>query len=273
MPSLVIDQNKCKQDGLCVAECPMLIIEMEQGDFPRISAEPANHCISCGHCVAVCPHGALSLDFMDAKECKPLDKNLNLSADQVTQFLASRRSCRQYKDQAVPKSDLQTIMEIAAYAPSGHNRQPLDWVIVYDTEEVRALTGLVVDWMRDTMAKKPEAAQAYNMPAVVAACEAGNDRILRSCPHLIIAHAPKDERTAPSTCVGAISYIELAAPSLGLGTCWAGYFTTACQMYEPLSAALQLPEGHQVFGAVMLGYPKAKYYRLPLRRQAEIVWK
>ena len=273
MSSLIIDQSKCKKDGLCVAECPMLIIEMEDGQFPKFVDNPGSHCISCGHCVAVCPHEALSLDFMAAEECQPLDKELKIDRAQAAQFLKSRRSCRQYKADPVPKAEIQALMDIAFYAPSGHNRQALDWIIVHDTKEVQKLGLLVQDWMREMIATKPEAAQAYNMPVVVAACESGYDRILRDCPHMIIAHAPKDERTAPSTCVGALSYIELAAPTMGIGTCWAGYFTTACQNYHPLPAALDLPQGHQVFGALMLGYPKAKYYRLPKRRQPDLVWK
>ena len=273
MPSLLIDQDKCKQDNLCVAECPMLIIEMESGEYPHFTKTPFSSCISCGHCVAVCPHGALSLDFMASDECEPLNKELKISPDQVANLLKSRRSCRQYKDQAVPKADLQALMDLAFYAPSGHNRQPLDWIIAYDTKEVQKLGNIVQDWMRKTIDENPEAAKALNMPGVIAACEAGNDRILRGCPHLIVAHAPATERTAPATCVGAISYIELAAPVMGLGSCWAGYFTHCCQSYPPILEALGLPEGHNVFGAVMVGYPKAKYFRIPTRKRPEVVWK
>ncbi len=273
MSSLLIDRDKCKKDGLCVAECPMLIIEMKAGDFPSFVDYPGAHCLECGHCVAVCPHEALSLDMMPASDCLPLDHGQKLDRDQVRQLMLSRRSCRQYKPEPLPKSEIEELMDMAFYAPTGSNRQPMDWTIVYDTQEVKKLTSLVLDWMRLTIKDNPRLAETLNMPAVVAASEKGHDRILRGCPHLIVGHAPKDERTAPAACVGAISYIELAAPCMGIGTCWAGYFTRAALSYEPLQRALDLPEGHQVFGAVMLGYPKAKYYRIPQRKRPGLVWK
>jgi len=35
---------------------------------------------------------------------------------------------------------------------------------------------------------------------------------------------------------------------------------------------LKLPEGNISFGAMMVGYPKFKYKRLPLRNEAKIIW-
>jgi len=36
---------------------------------------------------------------------------------------------------------------------------------------------------------------------------------------------------------------------------------------------LGIPEGNAAFGAMMLGYPKFAYRRIPLRADAKIVWK
>jgi len=65
----------------------------------------------------------------------------------------------------------------------------------------------------------------------------------------------------------------LAAPSLGLGTCWAGYFTAAANFYPPLQEALALPQGHLPYGAAMVGYPKYGYQRMPPRNKPEITWR
>ena len=60
MGLLTIDETKCKKDGLCVRECPMVIIKLKDGDgIPEIVAGGENACNDCGHCVAICPHGAL----------------------------------------------------------------------------------------------------------------------------------------------------------------------------------------------------------------------
>lgn len=58
----------------------------------------------------------------------------------------------------------------------------------------------------------------------------GFDAICLNAPHLIIAHANKTaafSKYYPVDCATAIAYMELAAPSLGLGTCWNGLFLTA----------------------------------------------
>jgi hypothetical protein len=46
----------------------------------------------------------------------------------------------------------------------------------------------------------------------------------------------------------------------------------AVNAYPPLFEALKLPGDHKAFGAVMVGYPKLKYQRLPLRNNPKICW-
>jgi nitroreductase len=99
------------------------------------------------------------------------------------------------------------------------------------------------------------------------------DIIFRNAPVVIVAHAAKDDRTAPTSSTIALSYLELAATSAGLGCCWAGYFNAAATTFPPMMEALPLPEGHQCFGAMMVGYPKFEYQRLPLRKPPEITWR
>jgi nitroreductase len=188
-------------------------------------------------------------------------------------LFCSRRSIRQYKEKPVEQEKIQKLLEIAAYAPSGHNAQPARWLVIRNKEEVRRLAGLVIDWMRKVIVAQPALAKDLLLEHVVAAWEQGKDQVLRSAPHLIVGYAPKEERRAPAAIVSAIAYIELAAPAFGLGTCWAGYFSGACQVYEPLQKALALPAGQAVYGALMLGYPKVKYHRIPLRKPLDVIWR
>jgi nitroreductase len=78
---------------------------------------------------------------------------------------------------------------------------------------------------------------------------------------------------AATDCVIALSYFDLAANNAGLGCCWAGYFNAAAASFPPMMAALSLPEGCTPHGSLMVGYPKYKYQRLPLRRPASIIWR
>ncbi len=269
-----VDEKKCKRDGACVAECPLGIIEFKDENSVPTPAPGANElCVNCGHCVAVCPHGALSHRSMTPEQCPPVKEEWLLNPEQVEHFLRARRSIRTYKDKAVERDVLAKLIDIARFAPSGHNAQSTNWLVIYDSAKIKTLAGLVVDWMRCMMKQEPEIARTLHMDLIVGYWDAGIDAVCRSAPHLIIAHAPEDERTAPMACAIALTYLELAVPSFGLGACWAGFFNTAVAAWMPLRQSLGLPEGHISLGTMMIGYPKYRYHRLPLRNEPRIMWR
>jgi len=69
MSLFTIDEKKCKKDGICVAECPLKIIEMKDGtSMPTPTADADERCVKCGHCVAVCPHGAFTHNTMKTSD-------------------------------------------------------------------------------------------------------------------------------------------------------------------------------------------------------------
>mgnify|MGYP002065428373 CR=1 FL=1 len=116
-------------------------------------------------------------------------------------------------------------------------------------------------------------AAALHMDMVVDAWDKGHDRICRSAPHLVVAHAAKANPMAPAAATIALTYLELAVASLNLGACWAGYFNVAASFWPPLKEALELPEGHVPMGTMMVGRPSYRYQRLPLRNQVQITWR
>jgi nitroreductase/NAD-dependent dihydropyrimidine dehydrogenase PreA subunit len=269
-----VDSKKCQRDGLCVAVCPGMLIEIigEEG-FPTPIAEAEALCINCGHCVSVCPQGALSLKTMSPKDCLPMRRELDLSPEQGEQFLRSRRSIRSYKKKPVPRDLLTRVIETARYAPTGSNTQPVRWLVIEDTQEVKRLTGLVADWQRTLLQEGTDDFLRIRLERIVKAWDQGIDRICRDAPHLIVAHGLSTLPASQSSCTIALTYLELAAIALGLGTCWAGYFTTAANSFPPLLKALALPKDHLPYGAMMIGYPKYRYHRIPLRNQPKITWR
>lgn len=71
----------------------------------------------------------------------------------------------------------------------------------------------------------------------------------------------------------ALSYFELAATSVGLGTCWAGLLRGALLEHPPAREVLGLKDDPAVFYyPMMLGYPKFRYWRLPKRNPPKIKW-
>ncbi len=272
MARLTVDEKTCNRDGICAAVCPVGIIDFSKGQLPAASAEAFDLCIACGHCVAVCPTGSLSHAKMPAEACPSVQTDLQLSAEQCEHFLRSRRSIRVYKDKPVPREAIARLITVASHAPSGHNAQSPRWRVIDSRAPISQLGGIVIDWMGWMIDNQPEVAAAMHMDRTIRRWEAGNDVVLRGAPVLVVAHAAKQDRTAPAACTIALAYMELAAMSMGLGACWAGYFWAASMYFPPMIDALALPEGHQCFGALMVGYPKYQYHRLPLRKAPAISW-
>jgi nitroreductase/NAD-dependent dihydropyrimidine dehydrogenase PreA subunit len=268
-----VNTATCNKDGICAAVCPAGIIEIGESGHPVPTAEAEELCIQCGHCVAICPTASFSHSAMAVEACQPITKDQQLSLEQCEQFLQARRSIRTYKKQAVSQDELQKIIELARYAPSGHNSQSVQWLVLGNREELHHLAGITVDWMRWMLDNMTEMALAQHMDRTVRRWEEGKDVILRDAPTLIIAHAPQDDPIAPSSSTIALSYLELAATAMGLGCCWAGYFYVASLNFPPMMKALPLPENHKCLGSMMVGYPKFRYHRLPLRKSPEITWR
>lgn len=267
-----VDSSKCKKDHICAAVCPLGNIEIKDG-APAPARDAEELCVSCGHCVAACPAGALSHRAMKPEQCTLIKPDLSVNAEQADQFLRGRRSIRAYRSDPVDRIALERIIGIASAGPSGHNTQPVEWLIIHDTSEVKRLTGLVIDWMRFMIQQKPEFAKMILLDHVVDKWEKGYDAVCRSAPHVVLTYAHKDNGMAPSACTIALAYLELAAQANGLGACWAGYFDLGARYWPPMQKELGLPADNVSYGAMMIGYPKYKYYRIPVRKDARIRWK
>jgi nitroreductase len=202
-----------------------------------------------------------------------VDKDLLLKAEHCEHFMRNRRSIRVYKNKPIPRGDLQRVIEIARYAPSGHNSQCAEWLVLENRDTIHNLAGIVAEWMRWMIGNLPDIAASMHMDKVLKRWDEGEDVFLRGAPVVIIAHAEKENPLAYATCTIALTYLELAAPSLGLGCCWAGYFNRSANTFPPMQQALVLPEGHQSYGAMMVGYPKFNYHRLPSRKPPPITWR
>ncbi len=269
-----VDTERCNRDGICVEACGRRLIEMGKPDsFPALIAGLEELCINCGHCVAVCPTGALTQQNMRPEDCPQIEKELLIDLEQAEQFLRARRSIRNYIDKPVERHKLNKLIQVSGYAPSAHNGRPVHFLVIEDKAEIRHLSGLVVDWMRVTIKENPALAKRFRYDRVVGFWDAGKDPICRNAPQLIIAHAAEVSRLARVDCILALAYAELMAFPLGLGATWAGYMMIAAASYPPLMEALNLLEGHKCFGVMMVGYPKLKFVRMPLRNSPAVEWR
>lgn len=265
MALISIDRKKCKKDGICAAECPFSLIALTGDEgFPEIRPAAARLCIQCGHCVAVCPHDALSLAAMNPDDFQAIGNGALPTLKKTGQLLTTRRSIRTYQRQTVPRAHIEQLLDLCRWAPSAKNEQPVHWLVVENPEAVHHLAGLVVDWLRT----------GTTYPGIVSAWDQGKDMVLRGAPHLLVAHAHGDSLKPEIDCTIALTYFDLAAASCGIGTCWAGILMSAAAAgHQPLLDALALPEGYHLYGAMIFGYPRFPYFKIPPRKDTRVIWR
>lgn len=274
MGLLIVDESKCEQDGICAEVCPSRIIMFKgEGTFPQLPDRLEAGCIRCGHCVSVCPHGALSHVEVPVESCRPVDPALALGEAQAEQFLRSRRSIRVFRDQTVEKEKIQRLIEIARYAPSAGNSQRVSWRVVTDPETIVKIADLTAAYLKKVIDTRPKGTYPVYYPAMVAGHRAGRDPIMRKAPVLLVASTPLMPSNGFVDISLAFSYLELMAPTLGLGTCWAGLVYSALINVPQVKEMVGLPEDHAHFYSMLLGYPVYRYQRMPERRPPEIEWR
>jgi nitroreductase/NAD-dependent dihydropyrimidine dehydrogenase PreA subunit len=259
-----VDADLCLRDGICVAECGLYLLVMRDGACPTPVAWAEEICVNCGHCVAVCPVGALTLRTMSPQQCEEVRPSLLPDAAQVAHLLRARRSIRSFEERPVPQDELARLIEVATYAPSASNSQPVEWLVVYDTALVRRLAPLILDWLR------PHWAMSRFGRVFDFAYEHDLDLVCRDAPHMVIAHTPPG---AVGQGLIAVTYLELAAFGAGLGACWCGLADATINGSPEIRQIVGLPEGRASAGVLLLGYPRYTYSRVPLRNPARISWR
>ena len=268
-----INQETCNKCGICALECPRRIISLPDGGFPQIPA--AATCNACGHCVAVCPKGSLSHRDSPLELSPIMEKNLKVTPEQVEQLLKGRRSARVFKKKPVPREIITRLIDIARYAPTGHNAQEVEWLVIDDKKELERIEELGIEWLKWVIENFPKMAAESNMQEKLERQKLKHDAFLRGAPVLIVAHARKESLVslAGIDSANALTFLDLAANGLGLATCWAGYVYIMANTFPPVMKALALPEDHAAYCAIMLCYNKFKYHRIPCRKAPRIVWK
>jgi nitroreductase len=132
---------------------------------------------------------------------------------------------------------------------------------------------MVVDGIRNLLKQDSELAIRNVLERLVKAWDDGADIVSRGSPHLIIAHGPQANPMAPSACIIAQTYLELAASAFGLGACWVGLVDLTANTWPPLRQFLGLPEAHVVLGTMAVGHPKSQYARIPPRNALRVTWR
>jgi nitroreductase/NAD-dependent dihydropyrimidine dehydrogenase PreA subunit len=271
MATILVDQDLCTRCGICSVVCTMGVIDpADENTLPKVQDTKAGMCIQCGHCEAYCPSQALFLNVRsDDKVHLPAGAG-TIAPGNLAYYMRKRRSVRHFTKDPVPKEKILELLDIARYAASAGNGQPVEWIVVHDPERVKNIAGLTIGWMK-TLVKSNHPMSSY-IPVLVGAWERGSDVICRGAPYLLIATIPEDNPGASVDAIIALTHFDIAAPSFGIGTCWAGFVAMAASSYTPLQTELAISAGRKSAYAMMFGNPQYKVYGIPRRKPLEVTW-
>lgn len=271
MTTILVDQDLCTRCGICSNVCVMGVIEpASENTLPKVREAMAGYCIGCGHCEAHCPSQALILDDIPDEKTRLPTGSGDIPAGDMEMYLKKRRSVRHFTKDPVPREKILKLLDIARYAASGGNGQPVEWIVVHDPEKVKKIAGLTIGWMK-TLQNTDHPMSGY-VPVLLGAWESGKDVICRGAPHLLIATIPEGNPIAVTDGIIALTHFDLAAPAYGVGTCWAGFVAMAAWSSGPLRKELGIPEGRKCSYAMMFGNPRYNVHRIPRRKPLQVTW-
>jgi nitroreductase/NAD-dependent dihydropyrimidine dehydrogenase PreA subunit len=274
MLEITIDANVCKKDGLCAMACPRGILRQEEKrTLPQIVAADLEHCFLCGQCVSICPSEAISHSHFPEGTVTPTRSEYLPTYDQVLELIHSRRSKRLFKDKPVERDAIEKVLEAARFAPSGHNEQTTEFIVVQGKENVHEIGALTAKGIR-RMVMPFRYAIGRMMMRLMDLFNSGTDWLVRDAPLLILFCADSAGGSHMSINANlAVQNATLAAEALGLGSMYAGFVMTANDYGGGrIAKHVSLPETHKIYGALIMGYPRLQFKKWPERNPAKVTW-
>lgn len=175
----------------------------------------------------------------------------------VIEAIKNRRSVRAYESKPVPKDIIDNIIEAGNQAPftSITRSQPWRFVVVENTEFKQKLFQTAFPfWKNSIDGMKEKYPELYKMATCLYdAMDEPKDVIYYNAPVIIFVIGPATGGAI--SCALACENMMIAAQSLGLGSCYVG-FGAMVKGNPEIVKALELKDNEQIYGPILLGYPK-----------------
>jgi len=288
-PTITVREDLCIKCGICVEDCPCGLYTQDAKDsVPK--AQNLEICVSCGHCAAICPTDSIVHSDFPAGYLHPVNKKNQPSSEEILELLRARRSIRVFRDKPVEKQQIEMIIDAARLAPTGHNMQATQYIVIENKKILKELAKATTNQISRIVAlarnplMKPVglmmAGKQYNsileiipfMEKDVADFKSGKDNILFNAPVVVIFHADESTIFGDISVQLAIQNATLMAHSLGLGSFYSGLLLTTFQNNKSIGHMVNLPKNHKIYGCVAIGYPKYEYKKWIERKTPQVSW-
>jgi coenzyme F420-0:L-glutamate ligase/coenzyme F420-1:gamma-L-glutamate ligase len=176
----------------------------------------------------------------------------------IKEAIKQRRSIRKYTNQKVPETVVLEVLEAAIWAPSAHNAQPWQFIVLSDTVVKERLAEMMAAcWAEDlgkdgktiTISERELKTRRFsNAPVLIVAC-----LTLESMYKYSDLKRQGNERDLAMQSFGAsLQNLLLVAYAHGLGGCW---FSAPGFCKEIVRQVLNIPDSVEPQAIVTLGYP------------------
>lgn len=262
--SIIVDKEKCIHCGACIRDCIVNCIRFDSEKIPCYVPRGDEKCVACQHCFAVCPTGALS--FGGRNPSDSLDAGYG-DSEKLLRLIQSRRSVRFFQEKDIPAGTMDKLVAMLAFPPKGGNADSLHFTIVGTAEKMRAIAKFTYETIQATDKGSP----------VIEFCRdnfnKGVDFIYRGAPAMIAVSVDKAKAVAGcenADPIIALSYLDLYAQSLGVGTLWSDCTLSVANELPEVKAMLEIPAGFELNYVMLLGIPAVKYKRTVQREPANV---
>ncbi len=182
----------------------------------------------------------------------------------IGEAMFSQRSIRRFRPEPISTEDLQLLLEAAAKAPSGGNRQPGRFMVLTDPQVIEQFGGLYREawWAKRRDEKRPWTSREQIPPedrGSTSAARLADD--IKDAPCIVLALSTGKGQA--SSVIPAVQNLMLAARALGIGSVPT---TLHAQVLERVYALLGIPAEADFHLCIPLGYPRGKFG--PTQRQA-----
>lgn len=260
-----IDQEVCVGCGKCAEDCLAFNIEINEK-----TAYVKTECIQCGHCVAVCPVGAVSIPEYDMEDVETYDEvSWKRDPEQVLRSIKARRSIRSYRPEKIKREELEKLLQAGRYTATAKNNQDCFFVFVQEEREV--LKEKVWKFIEEIVQREGSHLAKELIPYAVfnrrRKADPKDDYLFRNAPAVLFITSdwPLDAGLAAQN-------VETMAEALGIGTLYNGYLARIAEEDQELKQWMGI-EGKTIKACMLLGYPDRTYLRTAPRKKANVIWK
>ena len=182
---------------------------------------------------------AVAVAMVGCGNVKEGDNEAQSKEQAVIETIMTRRSVRDYKDEAVDREQMAKVIECGIYAPSAINQQPWAVRVVDDKAFLDGVTEIAVK-------QNPKLKE-----------QTGFRNFFRNAPTVAFIACPEESYSGEYDCGLLSENMMLSAWSMGIGSCCLGSVVPVMNSEEakPYMERLQLPEGYKLLVAIAFGYP------------------